>query len=119
VIASHRIENDFAGQLRLELRLTSHKTSYLALFYCHHFATFIKAAFWANAVGQAGLTAIRAQRGLGSAQSIVRASFVATSFGMSSFWIWHNYSILIATKSTKGSKEEIKHLCFSCLLWLL
>ena len=73
------------------LRLTSHVVD-LALFHCHHFATFIKAAFGANTVWHAGLTAIRAQCSLGGAQSIVRAAFVATSFGVSSFRIWHNYS---------------------------
>jgi hypothetical protein len=61
----------------------------------HHFATFIKAAFGANAVGHAGLTTIRAKRRLGDTQSIVRAPFAGTSFGVSSFWIWHNYSVLL------------------------
>jgi hypothetical protein len=74
------------------LRLTSHKYG-LALFYLHHFATFVMAAFEANAVWQAGLTTIRAQVSLGGAQGIVRATFVSTSFGMSSLRIWHNYSI--------------------------
>jgi len=73
------------------LRLTSHVVD-LALVYLHHFATFIKAAFGANAVWHAGLTAIWAQCSLGGAQSIMRAAFVATSFGVSSFRIWHNYS---------------------------
>jgi hypothetical protein len=75
------------------------------LFYLHHFATFIKAAFGANAVGHAGLTAIRAKCSLGDAQSIVRAAFAGTSFGVSSCWIWHNYSVFIPPqKGTKGSK---------------
>ena len=74
------------------LRLTSHRFS-LGLFYLHHFATFVMAAFGANAVGHAGLTAIRTQRGLGNAQGIVRAAFVSTSFRMSSLRIWHNYSV--------------------------
>jgi hypothetical protein len=70
----------------------------------YYFATFIKAAFGANAVWHAGLTAIRAQCGLGGAQSIVRASFGGASFRVSSFRIWHNYSIKFTpqrgTKST-------------------
>jgi hypothetical protein len=52
----------------------------LALFYVHHFATFVKAAFGANAVGHAGLTTIRAKRSLGDTQGIVRAAFAGTSF---------------------------------------
>jgi hypothetical protein len=98
------------------LRLTSHRLG-LALFYLHHFAIFVKAAFGANAVRHAGLTAIRAKCGLGDAQGIVRASFVATSFGVSSFWIWHNYSVLSPPqKGTKGSKKIICAFCAS--LWL-
>jgi len=76
------------------LRLTSHKLT-LALVYLHHFATFVEAAFGANAVWHAGLTTIGTQCRLGNAQSVVRAPFVATSFGMSSFRIWHNYSVFI------------------------
>jgi hypothetical protein len=111
VVTSHRVENDLARQLGLMLRLTSHRSD-LALFYLHHFATFIKAAFRANAVWHAGLTTIRAKRSLGDAQRIMRASFVATSFGVSSFWIWHNYSVISSPqKGTKGSKN---HLCFLC-----
>jgi hypothetical protein len=79
VVTSHSVENDLARQLGLMLRLTSHKYD-LALFYLHHFATFIEAAFGANAVWHAGLTTIRAKRSLGDAQSIVRASFGRTSF---------------------------------------
>jgi hypothetical protein len=86
------------------LRLTSHVVD-LALFHCHYFATFIKAAFGANAVWHAGLTAIRAQCGLGGAQSIVRAAFVATSFGVSSFRIWHNYSIKSRHKEAQKAQE--------------
>jgi len=59
--------------------LTSHKLT-LALFDLYHFATFVIAAFGANAVWHAGLTTIRTQSRLGDAQGIVRASFVATSF---------------------------------------
>ena len=92
VVTSHSVENDLARQLRLMLRLTSHKIG-LALFYLHHFATFVMAAFGANAVWHAGLTTIRAQGSLGDTQGIVRATFVATSFRVSSFRIWHNYSI--------------------------
>ncbi len=51
------------------------------------------AAFGANSVGQAGLTAIRTQGSLRYAQRIVRAPFVSTSFRMSSLRIWHNYSV--------------------------
>jgi len=90
VVTSHRVENDLARQLML--RVTSHKIG-LALFYLHYFATFVVAAFGANAVWHAGLTTIRAQGSLGDAQGIVRATFVSTSFGMSSLGIWHNYSI--------------------------
>jgi hypothetical protein len=75
------------------LRLASHRFS-LGLINLHHFTTVVMAALGANSVGHAGLTAIRAQRSLGCAQGIVRATFVATSFRMSSFWIWHNYSVL-------------------------
>jgi hypothetical protein len=92
------------------LRLTSHKLT-LALFDLHHFATFIEAAFGANAVWHAGLTAIRAQRGLGGAQSIVRASFVATSFGVSSFRIWHNYSVKLRHKDAQNT-QNIFLKCF-------
>ena len=49
VVTSHSVENDLARQLGLMLRLTSHNVD-LALFYLHHFATFIEAAFGANAV---------------------------------------------------------------------
>jgi hypothetical protein len=63
------------------------------LFHLHDFAAFVMAAFGAYAVGHAGLTAIRAKRGLGRAQRIVRAAFVSTSFRMSSLWIWHNDSV--------------------------
>ena len=79
MVTSHRVENDLARQWGLMLRLTSHRLI-LVLFYLHHFATFVMAAFGANTVGHAGLTAIRAQRGLGDAQGIVRATFVSTSF---------------------------------------
>jgi hypothetical protein len=79
VVTSHSVENDLTRQFGLMLRLTSHVVD-LALFHCHYFATFIKAAFGANAVWHAGLTTIRAKCSLGDAQSIVRASFVATSF---------------------------------------
>src|SRR5262249_17357417 len=72
VVTSHSVENDLARQLGLMLRLTWHRLK-LALVYLHHFATFVKAAFGANAVWHAGLTTIRAQRGLGGAQSVVRA----------------------------------------------
>jgi len=75
------------------------------LFYVHYFATFVKAAFGANAVWHAGLTAIRAQCGLGGAQSIVRASLVSTSFGVSSFWIWHNYSIKSRHKEAQKAQD--------------
>src|ERR1044071_3174221 len=92
MIASHGVENDLPRQRGLMLRLGSHKLG-LALFYLHHFATFVMAAFGANAVGQTGLTTIRAQVSLGGAQGIVRATFVSTSFGMSSLRIWHNYSV--------------------------
>jgi hypothetical protein len=61
------------------LRLTSHRLG-LALFYLYHFATFVMAAFGANAVWHAGLAAIRAKRGLRGTQGIVRAAFVSTSF---------------------------------------
>lgn len=87
------------------LRLAWHELK-LALVYLHHFATFIKAAFGANAVWHAGLTAIRAQCGLGDAQSIVRASFVATSFGVSSFRIWHNYSIKLRHQEAQNGTER-------------
>ena len=93
VVTSHGVEHDLARQRGLMLRVTSHKCD-LALFYLYHFATFVMAAFGANAVWQAGLTTVRAQTGLGGAQGIVRATFVSTSFGMSSLWIWHNYSII-------------------------
>jgi hypothetical protein len=79
VVTSHGVENDLARQFGLMLRLTSHRYE-LALFYLHHFATFVKAAFGANAVWHAGLTTIRAKRSLGNTQSIVRASFGGTSF---------------------------------------
>src|SRR5690349_13556338 len=51
------------------------------------------ATLGAHSVGHAGLTAIRTKGSLGCAQRIVRAALVATSLGMSSFWIWHNYSV--------------------------
>jgi hypothetical protein len=119
VVTSHSVEHDLARQLGLMLRLTSHRLA-LALFYLYHFATFIKAAFGANAVWHAGLTAIRAQCGLGGAQGIVRASFVATSFGVSSFRIWHNYSIKSRRKEAQKAQDvfSIIFLRFLCLLWL-
>jgi hypothetical protein len=104
VVTSHSVENDLARQLGLMLRLSSHNVG-LALVYLHDFATFIKAAFGANAVWHAGLTAIRAQCGLGGAQRIVRASFVATSFGVSSFRIWHNYSIKLRHKEAQKAQD--------------
>jgi hypothetical protein len=93
------------------LRLTSHRLS-LGLFDLHHFATFVMAAFRANTVGHAGLTAIRAQCGLGDAQGIMRAALVSTSLGMSSFRIWHNYSV---DKESQRSTKRAGRLCF---LWL-
>jgi hypothetical protein len=116
MVTSHCVENDLARQLRLMLRLTSHKLT-LALFDLHHFATFVVAAFGANAVWHAGLTTIGTQCRLGNTQSIVRAPFVATSFGMSSFRIWHNYSVFNPPqKGTKGSKKTICAFC--AFLWL-
>jgi hypothetical protein len=115
MVTSHCIENDLARQLRLMLRLTSHKLT-LALFYLHHFATFVVAAFGANAVWHAGLTTIGTQCRLGDAQSIVRAPFVATSFGMSSFGIWHNYSVV--NVATKKHKKPLIHCAFCAFLWL-
>jgi hypothetical protein len=79
VVTSHCVENDLARQLRLMLRLTSHRLT-LALFDLHYFATFVVTAFGANAVWHAGLTTVRTQGSLGDAQGIVRAPFVATSF---------------------------------------
>jgi hypothetical protein len=79
MVAPHCVENDLARQLGLMLRLTSHRLG-LALFDLHHFATFVMAAFGANTVGHAGLTTIWAQGGLRHSQSIVRATFVSTSF---------------------------------------
>ena len=99
------------------LRLTSHVVG-LALLYLHHFATFIEAAFGANAVWHAGLTAIRAQCSLGDAQGIVRASFVATSFGVSSFRIWHNYSIKLRHKEAQKAQDLFSTFCAFCALWL-
>jgi hypothetical protein len=87
------------------LRLTSHRLT-LGLFDLHNFAAFVMAAFRANTVGHAGFTAIRAQCGLGDAQCIVRAALVATSLGMSSFRIWHNYSVV------KGPQRRAARLCF-------
>jgi len=99
--------------LGLMLRLTSHVVS-LALVYLHHFATFVKAAFGANAVWHAGLTAIRAQCGLGGAQSVVRAAFVATSLGVSSFRIWHNYSIKSRYKEAQKAHDILHRFCAFC-----
>jgi len=113
VVTSHCVENDLARQLGLMLRLTSHVVS-LALVYLHHFATFIKAAFGANAVWHAGLTAIRAQCGLGGAQSVVRAAFVATSLGVSSFRIWHNYSIKSRYKEAQKAHDILHRFCAFC-----
>jgi hypothetical protein len=111
MVASHCVENDLARQFGLMLRLASHRSG-LALFDLYHFATFIKAAFRANAVWHAGLTTIRAKGSLGDAQSIVRASFGGTSFGVSSFWIWHNYSVFIPPQ--KGTKRSKKIICAFC-----
>jgi hypothetical protein len=93
LITSHCVENDLSRQWDLLLRLTSHGFS-LGLFDLHHFATFVMAAFGANAVGHAGFTAIRTQGSLRDSQRIVRAAFVSTSFRMSSLRIWHNNSVL-------------------------
>jgi hypothetical protein len=92
MVTSHCVENDLTRQLTLMLRLASHKLI-LALFDRHHFATFVVTAFGANAVWHAGLTTIRTQGRLGDTQGIVRAPFVAPSFRVSSFRIWHNYSV--------------------------
>jgi hypothetical protein len=97
------------------LQLTSHKLG-LALFDVHNFATFVMAAFGANAVWHAGLTTIRAQVSLGGAQGIVRATFVSTSFGMSSFRIWHDYSIIY--NHNEAQKAQTKICAFCASLWL-
>jgi hypothetical protein len=116
VVTSHGVENDLARQRDLMLRVTSHKLG-LALFYRHDFATFVMAAFGANAVWQAGLTTIRAQRSLGGTQGIVRATFVSTSFGMSSLRIWHNYSVF--NNHNEAQKAQTKTICAFCAsLWL-
>jgi len=78
----------------------------------HHFATFIKAAFGANAVWHARLTAIRAQGGLGDAQSVVRASFAGASFRVSSFRIWHNYLIKFTPQRSTKSTRFVRN-CFA------
>jgi hypothetical protein len=93
LITSHCVENDLSRQWDLCLRLTSHGFG-LGLFDLHHFATFVMAAFGANTVGHAGFTAIRTQRSLRDTQRIMRATFVSTSFRMSSLRIWHNYSVI-------------------------
>ena len=94
LITSHCVEHDLSRQWDLLLRLTSHGFN-LGLFDLHHFATFVVAAFGANTVGHAGLTAIRTQGGLRDSQRIMRAALVSTSFRMSSLRIWHNYSVVI------------------------
>jgi len=62
------------------------------LFDPHNLAVFVVTALGANPVLQAGLLAIRTEAGLRQAQSVVRASFAAASFRMSSLRIWHDYS---------------------------
>jgi hypothetical protein len=93
MVTSHRVENDFARQTGFILRLSSHGRSQdLRFFYLYNLAAFVIATLGTNAMGQAGFAAVWAKGGLRHTQRIVRAPFVATSFGMSPFRIWHNYS---------------------------
>lgn len=70
----------------------------LGLFYLHNLPALIETAFWADAMLQARLLAIRAEGGLRRPQSVVRAAFAAASFRMSSLWIWHKCSNSVNSK---------------------
>lgn len=62
------------------------------MFDAHNLTVFVVATLRADPVLQAGLLAIRTEAGLWQTQSVVRATFAAASFRMSSLGIWHDYS---------------------------
>ena len=95
MIAAHGIEYDLTRQHAAVLRLVSHRrvTVWLGLFDLHYFAVFVVATLRTDAVLQTRFLTIRTEGGLRCEQRIVRATLAAASFGMSSFWIWHNCSV--------------------------
>jgi hypothetical protein len=95
MIAAHCVEYDFTRQQGAILRLVSHRrvTVWLGLFDLNYFAVFVVATLRTDAVLQTRFLTIRTEGGLRREQRIVRAAFSAASLGMSSFWIWHNYSV--------------------------
>jgi hypothetical protein len=76
------------------------------LFDLNYFTIFVVAALRTDPVLQARLLAIRASAGLRYPQRIMRPPFAPPGFGMSTFWIWHNYS-------PKTLKSQISNLKFS------
>src|SRR6201999_4191397 len=58
MVTSHCVENDFARQRGLILRLSSHWRSILGFFYLHHLAAVVIAAFGTDAMGHAGFAAV-------------------------------------------------------------
>ena len=55
-----------------------------------HFTITIVTARAANAVGQFGFAAIRAEGGARTIESVVRSALVTTGFRVTSFWISHD-----------------------------
>jgi len=55
-------------------------------------AVLIESALWADSMLQAGFLTVRAESGLWRTQGVMSAAFAATSFRVTSFRIWHNYS---------------------------
>jgi len=92
MVTSHRVENDFARQPGFILRLSRTGDHVLRFFYLHYLAAVVIATLGTNAMGHAGFAAVWTKGGLRHTQRIVRAPFISTSFGMSPFRIWHNYS---------------------------
>ena len=60
---------------------------------------------------QARLLTVGTGPGLRQTQRIVRATFTAACFGMTTFWVWHNYSDSISKFPISDLKSEIASRC--------
>ena len=67
----------------------------------HNFTAFIVAAVWANVMGQAHITAVRARNQLASLEGVVCPAAVPSAFGNLSFWQRGHNFLLITNYSSK------------------
>src|SRR5205814_4845427 len=82
------------------------------LVHLNDFPAFVVSALGAHAMLHPRLLTVGTGHGLRYAQRIVRATFTAAGFGMTTFWVWHNYSDSISTFliSKSDSKFLISNL---------